>query len=44
MMKALSTVEGVALMLDPEFDMVTAAAPLFARVQDVPILSRPARR
>ena len=33
MMKALATVEGVALMLDPGFDMVAKAAPFIERVK-----------
>ena len=33
MMKALATVEGVALMLDPQFDMVSKAAPFIERVK-----------
>ncbi|UCF91711.1 MAG: AarF/ABC1/UbiB kinase family protein [Desulfobacterales bacterium] len=33
MMKALSTVEGVGQMLDPDFDMVSQAAPFIARVK-----------
>jgi ubiquinone biosynthesis protein len=33
MMKALSTVEGVGRMLDPEFDMISRAAPFITRVK-----------
>ena len=33
MMKALSTVEGVALMLDPDFDMITRATPFIQKVK-----------
>ena len=32
-MKALSTVEGVALMLDPEFDMIAQATPFIKKVK-----------
>jgi ubiquinone biosynthesis protein len=32
MMKALSTVEGVARMLDPDFDMITKAKPFIKRI------------
>jgi len=32
-MKALSTVEGVALMLDPEFNMVAQAAPFIKKIK-----------
>jgi ubiquinone biosynthesis protein len=33
MVKSLATVEGVALMLDPEFDMISEAAPYIERVK-----------
>ena len=33
MLKALATVEGVAMMLDPEFDMISRAAPFIERVK-----------
>ncbi len=33
MMKALSTVEGVALMLDPDFDMISQTAPFIERIK-----------
>jgi ubiquinone biosynthesis protein len=33
MMKALATVEGVAMMMDPEFDMISKAAPFIERVK-----------
>jgi len=33
MMKALSTVEGVALMLDPEFNMVAQASPFIKKIK-----------
>jgi len=33
MMKALSTVEGVGRMLDPDFDMIARAAPFITRVK-----------
>jgi ubiquinone biosynthesis protein len=33
MMKSFATVEGVALMLDPEFDMISSAAPFVERVK-----------
>ncbi len=33
MMKALATVEGVAMTLDPEFDMISRAAPFIERVK-----------
>ncbi len=33
MLKALATVEGVALALDPEFDMIAAAAPFISRLK-----------
>ena len=33
MMKALATVEGVAVMLDPDFDMISTAAPFIERVK-----------
>lgn len=33
MMKALSTVEGVALMLDPDFDMIARATPFIQKVK-----------
>jgi ubiquinone biosynthesis protein len=32
MMKALTTVEGVARMLDPDFEMITKAAPFVKRI------------
>lgn len=33
MMKVLGTIEGVALMLDPDFDMIAQTAPFIARVK-----------
>ena len=33
MMKVVTTIEGVALMLDPEFDMISRAAPFIERVK-----------
>ena len=33
MMKALTTIEGVALVLDPEFDMIAQTAPFIERVK-----------
>lgn len=33
MMKAFATVEGVALMLDPEFDMIEKAAPFIQKIK-----------
>lgn len=33
MMKALGTIEGVGLMLDPEFDMIAQAAPFIRRIK-----------
>ena len=33
MMKALSTIEGVALMLDPEFDMLAQTSPFIERIK-----------
>ncbi|MDF1592930.1 MAG: AarF/ABC1/UbiB kinase family protein [Desulfobacterales bacterium] len=33
MMKAISTVEGVALMLDPDFDMIARATPFIQKVK-----------
>jgi ubiquinone biosynthesis protein len=33
MIKALATVEGLGLMLDPEFDMITRAAPFLKRIK-----------
>jgi len=33
MIKALATVEGVALMLDPDFDMIARAAPFIAKAK-----------
>ena len=32
-MKALATVEGVAVMLDPEFDMIAASTPFIAKIK-----------
>jgi ubiquinone biosynthesis protein len=33
MLKALGTVEGIALVLDPEFDMVSHSAPYIRKVK-----------